>query len=105
MDDLSEPPVLPVLTGSRPEREPVVKANDHPDKRLQVAYDALVNGQQRISGRALARLAHVNRETANRWLGKINEQQEASEPEAMAEVSDEAEAMVQGEKERSTEQP
>lgn len=64
-----------------PQKEPEARANGNPEERLQSAYEVLVAQSGRVSGRALAKLAHVNRETASKWLGEIQGQSDSdSEP-------------------------
>jgi hypothetical protein len=48
-----------------------MRASGTSDERLQVAYDRLVAQGQRISGRALAREAHINRAAASIWLAAV----------------------------------
>jgi hypothetical protein len=98
-DHPSGPPMLTLLASSKREAEMPARANGTPDERLQAAYGALVEERQRISGRALAKLAHINRETASRWLAEIKGQQE--EPEILVEASCEIEGLSQSQKQQA----
>jgi hypothetical protein len=59
----------PLVPASRP--KPETRASGASHGRLQAAYDLLTAQGQRISGRALAREAHVNRATASAWLAGV----------------------------------
>lgn len=90
------PPTLTLLPASNPEAEARARANGAPEERLQAAYEVLVGDNRRISGRALAKLAHVSRDTASKWLAEVKGQQEEPELEAIIETDCEIEAIAQG---------
>lgn len=54
----------------KPEAKPAAKATGNPEERLQAAYELLLKHSIRVSGRVLAKEAHVNRATATKWLSE-----------------------------------
>jgi hypothetical protein len=60
--------------GSRATRnvasEPESRSNGEPEERLQAAYELLLQNSIRVSGRVLAKEAHVNRSFAQKWLSE-----------------------------------
>jgi hypothetical protein len=89
-------PPLKLLPASKIEQEASSRPNGTPEERLQAAYDLLTKNQTRLSGRALAKVAHVNRDTASKWLAEVKGQQEEPEPGRVVEASCEIEAIAQG---------
>jgi hypothetical protein len=89
-------PTLKLLPASKVGKEVSSRLNGTPEERLQAAYDLLMKNQARISGRALAKVAHVNRDTSNKWLAEVKGQQEEPEPAMVIEASAEIEAIAQG---------
>lgn len=87
-------PALKLLNKARP--EPEARANGTPEERLQAAYEVLLEGNQRVSGRALARLAHVSRDTAGLWLAEVKGQQEEPDPDTVIEADCEIETIALG---------
>jgi hypothetical protein len=86
---------LKLLSASKTEQEASSRLNGTPEERLQAAYDLLTKKQARLSGRALAKVAHVNRDTASKWLTEVKGQQEEPEPAMVVEASCEIEATAQ----------
>jgi hypothetical protein len=74
---------------------PGPKASKTAQARLQSAYDLLVVQGQRISGRTLAKTAHVNRTTATAWLAAVQGQGLEPVPEVLAQGQSEAMNEVQ----------
>jgi hypothetical protein len=89
-------PTLKLLLPAKKGQEISSRLNGTPDERLQAAYDLLTKQQARLSGRALAKVAHINRDTASKWLAEIKGQQEEPEPTMVIEASCEIEAAAQG---------
>jgi len=77
-------PALKLLNGSKLVPAQTAKVNGTAEERLQTAYDLLSSNGARVSGRALAKEAHVNRGTANEWLERVKGQQ--AEPDTDAEL-------------------
>ncbi|HEU5381622.1 MAG TPA: hypothetical protein VFV38_39880 [Ktedonobacteraceae bacterium] len=92
----TEQPTLKLLPASNLGPEASSRLNGTPEERLQAAYDLLTKNQTRLSGRALAKVAHVNRDTASKWLAEVKGQQEEPEPAMIVEASAEIEAIAQG---------
>jgi hypothetical protein len=88
-------PALKLVNGSRPETETGARANGTPEERLQAAYEVLTESNQRMSGRALAKLAHVNRAVASSWLGEVKGQKD-DDSEPFVDATCEVEAIAQG---------
>ena len=84
-----EPPASTLALVLRP--EPGVRATSASDARLQAASDLLVKCGERLSGRALAREAHVSRATASAWLAEKQSQHTEPEPADGDEVNGETE--------------
>lgn len=81
-------------SGAKTDPEPPeARTNGSPEERLQAAYEELSGPGIRVSGRALARKAHVNRGTTNEWLSRV--QGPSSEPDD-EDGSDDDEAIAQG---------
>ena len=93
---LTGQPSLKLLSASKSAQEASFKPNGTPEERLQAAYDLLTKKQMRLSGRALAKIAHVNRDTASKWLAEVKGQQDEPEPAMVVEASYEIEAIAQG---------
>jgi hypothetical protein len=89
-------PALKLLPASKPAQEAASRPHGTPEERLQAAYNLLTKNQARLSGRALAKEAHVNRDTASKWLAEIKGQQEEPDPGTIVEVIYEIEATAQG---------
>ncbi len=82
-----------------PENDATDRDTRSQEERLETAYQQLLREGGRISGRALAPLAHVNRTTATKWLeartGASSEGQSHPEPVSINQVR----ARYQGRKE------
>lgn len=89
-------PTLKLLPASNVGPEAFSRPNGTPEERLQAAYGLLTKNQARLSGRALAKVAHVNRDTASRWLAEVKGQQEGPESALAVGASAEIGAIAQG---------
>jgi hypothetical protein len=62
------------------EQEPDMVQEETNELKLERAYQALLTSGERVSGRALAKRAHIHRVTCNQWL---KERQQTSEKEGI----------------------